>query len=335
MRVATALAALAFLISAQQPAERKAGSLRQLEPREVSVDGSKVTVELRLLQHRLRRLLLLVRRVAVLAQDALDEHAELGANVLAQGPVDGHVGAHGLDELARDAAQGRVAEHGHGAVVRLEGVVEGELVLREAELLAARVGLAHVARELDQLLDHLRGLDRAVLVAADGLFQHLGERARLHDVLLPAHAELSVQELLQELDGEVLLRHAAHFGEELVGEDRDVGLLEPSCGEDVDDALRSDRAREDLADGVVELLLGPRIARRALGEHGLQRLEEGHVVADLQGLLVRHREREGLRQLAHSAHDSRPAVSVPARASTPSETTSTAFATKSAGTSAL
>ena len=56
----------------------------------------------RLLQHRLRRLLLLVRRIAVLAQDALHEHAQLGADVLAQRPVDRDVVADGLDQLARD-----------------------------------------------------------------------------------------------------------------------------------------------------------------------------------------------------------------------------------------
>ena len=42
----------------------------------------------RLLQHRLRRLLLLVRRIPTLPQDALHEHAQLRAHVLAQCPVD-------------------------------------------------------------------------------------------------------------------------------------------------------------------------------------------------------------------------------------------------------
>ena len=50
-----------------------------------------------LLNHRSRGAVLLVRRIAVLAQDALDETAEVGAHVLAQRPVDGDVGAHGAD----------------------------------------------------------------------------------------------------------------------------------------------------------------------------------------------------------------------------------------------
>jgi hypothetical protein len=46
----------------------------------------------------------------MLAQDALDEHAELGAHVFADGPVDGHVGANRRYELARDVAQRGLAQ---------------------------------------------------------------------------------------------------------------------------------------------------------------------------------------------------------------------------------
>ena len=63
-----------------------------------------------------------------------------------------------------------VAEHLHRAVVDPEGVV-GELVVRQPEPLAAGAGLTHLAGEGDQLLEHLRRLDRAVLVAADGLLR--------------------------------------------------------------------------------------------------------------------------------------------------------------------
>ena len=102
--------------------ERRDGSLRT---REAASDGgvgggsnsnegkggatlpTSPRVDFRLLQHRLRRLLLLVRRVAVLAQDALHEDPELGADVLADGPVDGDVGADGLDQLAGDRPQRR------------------------------------------------------------------------------------------------------------------------------------------------------------------------------------------------------------------------------------
>jgi hypothetical protein len=58
-------------------------------------------------------------------------------------------------------------------------------------------------------------------------------------------------------------------------------------------------ARDDLAHRLVELLLGAGFARRALGERCGHGLKESHIVPDLQGLLMRHRQRKGLRQVAH------------------------------------
>jgi hypothetical protein len=49
--------------------------------------------ELRLLQHGLGGLCLEIRRIAVLAEDSLHEHAEMRADVLADGPVNRDVGA--------------------------------------------------------------------------------------------------------------------------------------------------------------------------------------------------------------------------------------------------
>jgi len=51
--------------------------------------------------------------------------------------------------------------------LRLERVVEGELVLGKPERLAPGVGLARLAGQRDQLLDHLGGLEGSVLVSAD------------------------------------------------------------------------------------------------------------------------------------------------------------------------
>ena len=50
---------------------------------------------------------------------------------------------------------------------------------------------------------------------------------------------------------------------------------------------------------MVELLLGPDLAGRALCEHRAHSLKERHVVTEAQGLFVRHRQGERLRELAH------------------------------------
>jgi hypothetical protein len=91
------------------------------------------------------------------------------------------------------------------------------------------------------------------------------------------------------LISQVLLRHPPHLGQELLREDRDVGLGEPCRGEDIHDAFGRHGPRDDLPNSVVQFLLGTGVGRRALGENGLDGLEEGHVVPDGERLLVRNR----------------------------------------------
>ena len=87
--------------------------------------------DFRLLQHRLRRLLLLVRRIPVLAQDAPDKPAQVRPHVLAQRPVDGDVAADGLDQLAGDADPTGSRPRAPSSALSLvsSAVVEGQLVL--------------------------------------------------------------------------------------------------------------------------------------------------------------------------------------------------------------
>ena len=109
-------------------------------------------------RHRLRRFLLLVRWVAVLAEDAPNQPAEVCTYILAERPVDGDVAPDGLDELAGDVSERLVSEHLDCAVIGLQCVVEGQLVLGQSELLAACIGLPHFLREFDQFFDDLRRL---------------------------------------------------------------------------------------------------------------------------------------------------------------------------------
>jgi hypothetical protein len=114
--------------------------------------------------------------VAVLAEDPLDEDPQLRPDVVADRPVDRDVRADGGGQLTGDRQQLGLTEDRHRAVVRFEGVVEGELVIGEAQFDTARVGRAHVGRQGDQLLDDLGCLDRPVLVAAQRLFQKTNKK---------------------------------------------------------------------------------------------------------------------------------------------------------------
>jgi hypothetical protein len=66
--------------------------------------------------------------------------------------------------------------------------------------------------------------------------------------------DLASSSLRSSLDGQVPVRHPAHLGQELVGQDRDVGLLQAGGREDVDHLVRGHRLRHDLPDGVVQVL---------------------------------------------------------------------------------
>ena len=56
---------------------------------------------------------------------------------------------------------------------------------------------------------------------------------------LRSQLDFLVEQLLQQLDGEVPVRQAAHFRQKLVRQNRDVRLLQASRGEDVHDLARA------------------------------------------------------------------------------------------------
>jgi hypothetical protein len=103
---------------------------------------------------------LLVRWVAVAAEGAADETAQVSADLLAAGPVDRGVLTDGLGDLAGDDPELIVAEDVDGALVGAEGIVEGDLILGETETVAARMGLLHLGGEVNQ-----GGFHSAVMVA--------------------------------------------------------------------------------------------------------------------------------------------------------------------------
>ena len=173
------------------------------------------------------------------------------------------------------------------------------------------MGLAQLPGEPDELLDHLRRRDGPVLVLDHGALQHLREAPRLDKVAAQTRLDLVVQELLQQLDGEVAPRHVTHLGEKAVVEHGDVRALEPRDGEDVDDLVARDGARDDLPHGEVELLVALQALDRGLHERRAHRLEEAHVVADRERFLTGHGQRERLAERGDRIHETLLAVVEP------------------------
>jgi hypothetical protein len=95
-----------------------------------------------LFKHRLGSLLPPVRRVAILAEDALHQHPEMSADVVADRPVDGHILADSIDQFAGNHLEGVVAKDLDGAVVGLQGVVECQFITGQPQLLTSRAGSA-------------------------------------------------------------------------------------------------------------------------------------------------------------------------------------------------
>ncbi len=71
---------------------------------------------------------------------------------------------------------------------------------------------------------------------------------------MPRCLDVVVQQLAQQLERQVLVRHVAHLGQELVGQKMEMsGLLQPGGGEDVDHLLGRHGPRDQLADGAVQV----------------------------------------------------------------------------------
>ncbi len=129
--------------------------------------------------------------------------------------------------------------------------IEADFVIVQAEVIAALGGGLLLFDQLDQFVDHFLGGDGSVVVGGQGLLQHLAEGSRLDDVSLAALLDLVFQQLGEQFGGDVLVFQAAHFGQELVGQDRDVRSLDARRGEHVDDLVfGGDGLRDELPDRV-------------------------------------------------------------------------------------
>ena len=112
----------------------------------------------------LDRVLLEVGWVAVFVEDALHHHFDFGAGALAQGPVDGHAFLDLRDELRGDDLQLLIPHRYHGGFVGGERVVEGDLIVGQAENFATLGCSVQLLGELDELFDYFLRCDGAVVI---------------------------------------------------------------------------------------------------------------------------------------------------------------------------
>ena len=97
----------------------------------------------------------------------------------------------------------------------------------------------------------------------------------LNDVGSRPRADLIPKQPLQQLDGQVALRQPLDVFEELLGEQTDVGLVEPGEIEDIDDAFGEDGVVQDLLqDRIFGLLRGLRLDGAVLDDYGADRGEK-------------------------------------------------------------
>ena len=123
-----------------------------------------------------------IGRVAVLAQDALDQNPHPCARRFAVLPVHGGVALQPVQQLKGDDAKLVVPHHLDRALVLGEGVVERDFLLAEPFLLASPVRGTDVLGEPDQFLKDLRRGDGIAVVASNRFLESLGKGAGLHHV---------------------------------------------------------------------------------------------------------------------------------------------------------
>src|SRR5450759_1586474 len=174
---------------------------------------------LSLLENCASSLLGLVGRIAVSFQDPPHHDPKPGPNALLRRPVDADIAPDGFGQLTGDRAKRFVTEHLHSAVVRFECVVERQLLIRQPEPVATLLGLPQLTSDLDQLFDDVHRLNSSRLVAAYRGLEHLAEEAGLDNVALHPNMDLVVEELSQQLGGEVAARHPTELRQELLRED--------------------------------------------------------------------------------------------------------------------
>ena len=179
-------------------------------------------------------------------------HFDLRSRALSERPVDGDAFLHLGDEFRSDHLELVVAHRLLGTVVSRERIVKRPFVSRQSG--AISTGLNFLGK-FDQFFDDMHRADGAVVIGVEGLLELLAEDLALHEVALRAHLKFVLEQLFEQLGGDILVFEAAHFGEELIAQDAEIRFGQSGGGEDVDHlAFGGDCLADELADGGVHLL---------------------------------------------------------------------------------
>jgi len=93
-------------------------------------------------------LFLLVGRVAVLLEDALDINTQFGTDVLTHGPINGDIAANCFDQFTGNALEGLIAKHLDRGIIDFKGIIESNLILGQPRLsprfCEARISLSNL-----------------------------------------------------------------------------------------------------------------------------------------------------------------------------------------------
>ncbi len=231
----------------------------------------------------------------MLAQDALDQPAQIRAHILSQRPINRHIIAHSPHQFAGNGAKRLIAQNLNRTIIGLKRVVKSQFILSHTKALTPRLNLAHVLPQLNQLINNIRRLNGAILVAMNRLLQHIGERPRLHHILPHATGNLALEQLLKQLHSEIALRHTPHLIQKLVRQYRDIRLVQTRRGKNIRHLVGRHRTRDNLTHREIQFLLRPGIGWRTLAQHRPHSLKESHIIADTPCFFVRHGQCKSLR----------------------------------------
>ena len=204
-----------------------------------------------------------------------------------------------------------VAEHGDRAVVGLERVVEGQLVLVQAKLLPALVRLAHLLGKLDELLDDLRRGDRAVLVLDRRRSASISEkRPRLDEVAAEARLDLVAAAASRSSSTARLRRGMSRTSARKRSSSTEMsGCSRPATAKMSTTSSLETASRDDLPDGEVELLVGLAAVARLVFMSAARTVWKKPTSSRMrEGLVVRHGQRERLAERRHGVHEAALAV---------------------------